>query len=123
MSLGFVKEGKCDSRGLSDRSLLYPFPIYGKLKACVEATWIQSTPVPPLSPPLPTSSKKLENFYYKKFTGVILEPSLLRSRFYCVTAAMDTKWGKQNDKGDKIAFGKVQAQEKEQQVEASFGLK
>ena len=38
---------------------------------------------------------------------MILEPSLLRSRFYCVTAAMDTKWGKQNDQGDKIAFGKV----------------
>ena len=111
MSLGFVKGGKCDSRGLSDRSLLYPFPIYGKLKACVEATWIQSTPVPPLSlsppPSPPTSSKKLENFYYKKFTGVILKHSLLRSRFYCVTAAMDTKWGKQNDQGDKIASGKV----------------
>ena len=107
MSFGFVKGGKFDSRGLSDRSLLYPFPIYGKLKACVEATWIQSTPVPPLPPPPPTSSKKLENFYYKKFTRMILEPSLLSSRFYCVTAAMDTKWGKQNDQGDKIAFGKV----------------
>ena len=33
-----------------------------------------------------------------------MERSLLRSRFYCVTAATDTKWGQENDK---IAFGKV----------------
>ena len=70
MSLGFVKEGKCDSRGLSDRSLLYPFPIYGKLKACVEATWIQSTPVPPLSPPRPPPQvKSLRTFITKNLRG------------------------------------------------------
>ena len=71
MSLGFVKEGKCDSRGLSDRSLLYPFPIYGKLKACVEATWIQSTPVPPLSPPPrpPPQVKSLRTFITKNLRG------------------------------------------------------
>ena len=72
MSLGFVKGGKCDSSGLSDRSLLYPFPIYGKLKACVEATWIQSTPVPPLSPtpPPPPQVKSLRTFITKNLLGL-----------------------------------------------------
>ena len=70
MSLGFVKGGKCDSRGLSDRSLLYPFPIYGNLKACVVATWIQSTPVPPLSPPPPPPQvKSLRTFITKIYWG------------------------------------------------------
>ena len=69
MSLGFVKGGKCDSRGLSDRSVLYPFPIYGKLKACVEATWIQSTPVPPLSPPPLPQVKSLRTFITKNLLG------------------------------------------------------
>ena len=32
-----------------------------------------------------------------------MRPSLLGSRFYCVTVAMETKWGQDNDK---IAFGK-----------------
>ena len=32
-----------------------------------------------------------------------MRPSLLGSRFYCVTAAMETKWSQDNDK---IAFGK-----------------
>ena len=32
-----------------------------------------------------------------------MRPSLLGSRFYCVTVAMETKWGQDNDK---IVFGK-----------------
>ena len=35
--------------------------------------------------------------------GDTMRPSLLGSRFYCVTVAMETKWGQDNDK---IAFGK-----------------
>ena len=36
----------------------------------------------------------LQNSYW----GDTMEPSLLGSRFYCVTAAMETKWDRDNDK-------------------------
>ena len=64
--------------------------------------------------------------------SLTMRPSLLGSRFYCVTAEMVTKWSHDNDK---IAFGKFctdwtgivdndifGVKEKEQQVDVSLDV-
>ena len=94
LGLGFVKGVSVKSGRLSDRSLqrlTTAFRGGGNLE--------QTHPCP-----LPSSKKLRQScccFYYRK--GDTMRPSLLGSRFYCVTVAMETKWGQDNDK---IAFGK-----------------
>lgn len=89
MSLDFVK-GVSVSRAVCLIVVSFTSTsIFGKLKACVEARWIQSTPLP--SPQVKSLSRVVvtATLLQKIYSDDTMEPSLLRSRFYCVTAAME----------------------------------
>ena len=67
----------------------------------VEASWNKPTPVP--SPQVKSLGKVVLTAAFITEKSDTMRPSLLGSRFYCVTVAMETKWGQDKDK---IAFGK-----------------
>ena len=80
--------------------------------------------------PIPSSKKLKQSCCYSRFfyrKGDTMRPSLLGSRFYCMTVAMETKWG-QGSLANSVLTGLelliyiFGVKEKEHQVDASLDL-